>query len=72
MLSGASTYRSAAHRFLGSEGETSVIVRHLDEYLCLLGGGVGPSEALEYLYIDASANPAFTAFDNKHSATQES
>ncbi|MGW6057436.1 hypothetical protein [Streptomyces sp. NPDC055189] len=31
--------------FLGSEGETGVIARDLDDFLWLLAGGLGPREA---------------------------
>jgi hypothetical protein len=34
--------------FLGSEGETGVVARHLGDFLWLLAGGIGPCEALSY------------------------
>ncbi len=52
--------------FLGSEGEADVVASGVNDFLWLLAGGLGPSEAVSY----PSARPEnaqFAAFAIKHS-----
>ncbi|UYF98868.1 hypothetical protein [Halomonas sp. GD1P12] len=57
--------------FLGSEGESGVIARDLDDFLWLLAGGVGPREALDYPHVSATPNAAFQAFAHQHAHSRE-
>jgi len=51
--------------FFGSEGELGVVARNFDDYLWLLGGGVGPLEAASG-WFERKPNAALAAFAEKH------
>lgn len=55
--------------FFGSEGAVGVVVCDFADYLCLLAGGLGLMEALEYGPEARSANGEFTNFAEAHAPT---
>ena len=55
--------------FFGSQGELGVVAVDFADYLWMLAGGIGPSEAITLGVDGGVPNPGFTAFAQTHAPT---